>query len=82
MDNDNEEEQMFTEIFEEEMTAAAQDEEYMLILTCLSGLYREKAIGRHGGSAPGRRKCCCLVRGDFTMKLPHFTSHLYYLPHV
>jgi hypothetical protein len=56
MDSDDEEEQMFTEIFEEEMAVAAQDEEHMLILACLSGLYAETAIGRRGGSAPGRRK--------------------------
>jgi hypothetical protein len=48
---------MFVEIFEEEMAAAAQDEEHMLILACLSGLYAETAIGRRGGSALGRRKC-------------------------
>jgi hypothetical protein len=57
MDSNDEEEQMFAELFEEEMAAAVQDEEYMLILTCLSGLYAETAIGRCGGSAPGRRKC-------------------------
>jgi hypothetical protein len=57
MDWDEEEEQMFTEIFEEEMAAATQDEEYMLILACLSGLYTEMAISRRGGSALGRRKC-------------------------
>jgi hypothetical protein len=56
MDSDDEEDQMFAEIFEE-MAAAAQDEEHMLILACLSGLYAETAIGRRGGSAPGRRKC-------------------------
>jgi hypothetical protein len=39
------------------MAAAAQDEEHILILACLSGLYTEKAIGRRGGLAPGRRKC-------------------------
>jgi hypothetical protein len=48
---------MFAEMFEEEMAAAAQDEEHMLILACLSGLYVEAAIGCHGGSAPGRKKC-------------------------
>jgi hypothetical protein len=57
MDSDDEEEQMFAELFEEEMAAAAQDEEHMLILACLSGLYAETAIGRRGGSAPGRWKC-------------------------
>jgi hypothetical protein len=57
MDSDDEEEQMFAEIFEEKMAAAAQDEEHILILACLSGLYAETAIGHHGGSAPGRRKC-------------------------
>jgi hypothetical protein len=57
MDSDDEEEQMFVELFEEEMEAAAQDEEHMLILACLSGLHAEKAIGRRGGSAPGHRKC-------------------------
>jgi hypothetical protein len=48
---------MFAELFEEEMVAAAQDEEHMLILACPSGLYAETAIGRRGGSAPGRWKC-------------------------
>jgi hypothetical protein len=57
MDSDEEEEQIFADIFEEEMAAAAQDEEHTLILACLSGLYAEAAIGRRGGSAPGRRKC-------------------------
>jgi hypothetical protein len=57
MDSDDKEEQMFAELFDEEMAAAAQDEEHMLILACLYGLYAEKAIGRRGGSAPGRRKC-------------------------
>jgi hypothetical protein len=57
MDSDDEEQQMFTEVFEEEMAAAAQDEEHMLILACLSGLYAEMTIGRHGGSAPGHQKC-------------------------
>jgi hypothetical protein len=57
MDSDDEEEQMFAELFEEQMAAVVQDEEHMLILACLSGLYAEKAIGRRGGSAPGRQKC-------------------------
>jgi hypothetical protein len=57
MDSDNKEEQIFTELFEEEMAASAQDEEHMLILACLSGLYAEKAISHHGGLAPGRQKC-------------------------
>jgi hypothetical protein len=35
---------MFTEMFEEEMAAAAQDEEHMLILACLSGLYAEVGV--------------------------------------
>ena len=48
---------MFAEFFEEEMAVAAQDEEHMMILACLSGLYAESAIGRHGGSALGCRKC-------------------------
>jgi hypothetical protein len=33
MDSDDEEAQMFAELFEEEMASAAQDEEHMLILT-------------------------------------------------
>jgi hypothetical protein len=57
MDSDDDEEQIFAEIFEEEMAAAAKDEEHMLILACLSGLYAEMAISRHGGSTPGCRKC-------------------------
>jgi hypothetical protein len=57
MDSNNKEEQMFAQLFEEEMVVAAQDDEHMLILACLSGLYADKAIGRRGGSVPGRRKC-------------------------
>jgi hypothetical protein len=57
MDSDDEEEQMFAEMFEEEMAAVAQDEEHMLILAFLSGLYAEAAIDRRGGSTPGRQKC-------------------------
>jgi hypothetical protein len=57
MDSEDEEEQMFAEMFEEGMAAAAQDEEHMLILACLSGLYAEATIGRRGGSAPGHKKC-------------------------
>jgi hypothetical protein len=30
---------MFAELFEEEMAAAAQDVEHILILACMSGLY-------------------------------------------
>jgi hypothetical protein len=52
MDSDDKEEQMFVELFEEEMAAATQDEEHLLILACLSGLYTETAIGRRDGSAP------------------------------
>jgi hypothetical protein len=53
MDSNDEEEQMFADMFEEDMAAAAQHEEHMLILASLSGLYAEAAIGRRGGSAPG-----------------------------
>jgi hypothetical protein len=78
MDSDNEEEQIFAELFEEEMAATAQDEEHMLILACLSGLYTEKAIGRCGGSAPGRRKCkprqrmegYCILYADYFADSP------------
>jgi hypothetical protein len=70
MDSDDEEEQMFAELFEEEMTAAAQDKEHMLILACMSCLYAEKAIGRRGGSAPGHRKCKPRQRmAKFVLKL-------------
>jgi hypothetical protein len=48
---------MFVKLFEEEMAAATQDEEHMLILACLPGLYAEAAIGHRGGSALGRWKC-------------------------
>jgi hypothetical protein len=54
INSDDEEKQMFAEMFEEEMAAAAEDKEHMLILACLSGLYVEAAIGRRGGSAPDR----------------------------
>ncbi|KAK1626945.1 hypothetical protein QYE76_001260 [Lolium multiflorum] len=60
MDSDEEEEQMLAELFEEEMETAAQDEEHMLILACLSGLYVEKAIGRRGFSA--LQKCTVAMR--------------------
>ena len=48
---------MFVELMREEMAAAAQDEEHMMILGCLSSMYAGLATGRRGGSAPGRRKC-------------------------
>jgi hypothetical protein len=78
MDSDEEEEQMFAEFFEKEMTAAAQDEEHMLILTCLSGLYTEKTIGHRGGSAPGHQKCkprqrmegYCILYADYFADSP------------
>jgi hypothetical protein len=57
MYSDDEEEQIFAELFEEEMAVATQDEEHMLILACLSGLYAETVIGSRGGSAPDRQKC-------------------------
>jgi hypothetical protein len=78
MDSDDEEEQMFVELFEKEMAADAQDDEHMLILPCLSGLYAEKAIGRRGGSAPARRKCkprqrmegYCILYADYFADSP------------
>jgi hypothetical protein len=39
MDSNDEKEQIFAELFEEEMAAAAQDEEHMLILACMSNLF-------------------------------------------
>jgi hypothetical protein len=48
---------MFVELMREEMAAAAQDEEHMMILGCLSSMYAGVATGRRGGSAPSRRKC-------------------------
>jgi hypothetical protein len=67
---------MFAELFEEEMATTAQDEEHMLILACQSGLYAEKAIGRRGGSAPGRRKCKQRQRmeGYFILYADYFTD--------
>jgi hypothetical protein len=44
------------------MAVAAQDEEHMLILACLSGLYAESVIGRCGGSAPDRQMLEKLVK--------------------
>jgi hypothetical protein len=78
MDSDDEEEQMFAELFEEEMPAAAQDEEHMLILACLSDLYMKKAIGRRGRSAPGHWKCkprqrmegYCMLYADYFTNSP------------
>jgi hypothetical protein len=78
MDSDDKKEQMFAELFEEEMAAAAQDVEHILILACMSGLYVEKAIGRRGGSAPGRRKCkprqrmegYCILYADYFADSP------------
>jgi hypothetical protein len=60
------------------MVAAAQDEEHMLILACLTGLYAEAAIGRRGGSAPGRKKCkprqrmegYCILYADYFVDNP------------
>ncbi|KAK1653543.1 hypothetical protein QYE76_071348 [Lolium multiflorum] len=51
MDSDEEEEeQMFAELLEEETADAAQDEEHLMILACLSGLYAESIIGLRGSN--------------------------------
>jgi hypothetical protein len=78
MDSDDKEEQMFAELFKEEMAATDQDDEHMLILSCLSGLYAETAIGRRGGSTPGHWKCkprqriegYCILYADYFANNP------------
>ncbi|KAK1630931.1 hypothetical protein QYE76_005246 [Lolium multiflorum] len=52
MDSDEEEEQMFVELMREEMEAAVQDEEHMLILGCLSSMYAGVATGRRDMASP------------------------------
>ena len=54
MDSDDKE--LLAELLDEEAEAAVDDEEHLLILTCLAGLLANEARPRHGGSAPGRRK--------------------------
>jgi hypothetical protein len=55
---DSDDETMFAALMEEEAEiAVADDEEHLIMLSCLMALYaRTDAKPRHGGSAPGRRK--------------------------
>ena len=54
MDSDDEE--MLVALTEEEADVAVTDEEHLLVLACLTGLYTRDAKPRRGGSAPGQRK--------------------------
>ena len=55
MDSDDEE--MLAALMEEEADATTADnEEHLLMLACLAGLYAADAQPKRGGSAPGRRK--------------------------
>jgi hypothetical protein len=55
MDSDNE--TMFTALMEEEAEIiVADDEERLMMLSCLMALYAHDSKPCRGGSAPGRRK--------------------------
>jgi hypothetical protein len=55
---DFDDETMFAALMEEEAEiAVGDDEEHLMMLSCLMALYaRSNAKARRGGSAPGRRK--------------------------
>jgi hypothetical protein len=55
---DSDDETMFAALMEEEAEIAfADDEEHLMMLSCLMALYaRTDTKPRRGGSAPGRRK--------------------------
>jgi hypothetical protein len=55
---DSDDETMFAALMEEEAEIAVDDdEEHLMMLSCLMALYaRSDAKPRHRGSAPGRRK--------------------------
>jgi hypothetical protein len=55
---DSDDETMFAALMEEEAEiAVGNDEEHLMMLSCLMALYaRSDAKPRHGGSAPSRRK--------------------------
>ncbi|XP_020151787.1 uncharacterized protein [Aegilops tauschii subsp. strangulata] len=71
MDSDDEE--AFAALLEEEADADAQDEEHLMVLTALAGLFASNAKPRRGGSAPGRLKAkqrhrlegYCLLYADY-----------------
>ena len=54
MDSDDEE--AFVALMEEEAEADTADEEHLIILAALAGLFANNAKPRRGGSTPGRHK--------------------------
>ena len=72
---DSGDEEMLAALLDEEadFAAAATDEEHLLMLACLAGLYDVDAQSKRGGSAPGRRKSkarqraegYCILYGDY-----------------
>nr|XP_020197425.1 uncharacterized protein LOC109783237 [Aegilops tauschii subsp. strangulata] len=71
MDSDDEE--TFAALLEEEADADAHDEEHLMVLAALAGLFASNVNPRRGGSAPGRRKAkqrhqlegYCLLYADY-----------------
>jgi hypothetical protein len=53
---DSDDEDAFAALLEEEAEADTADEEHLMILSSLDGLFVNKDKPRRGGSAPGRRK--------------------------
>ncbi|XP_073362335.1 uncharacterized protein [Aegilops tauschii subsp. strangulata] len=76
MDSDDEE--AYAALMEEEAEADTDDEEHLMILAALAGLFAENAKPRRGGSAPGRRKSkqrhrmegYCLLYADYFADAP------------
>ena len=76
MDSDDEE--ALAVLLEEEAEADAQDEEHLMVLAALAGLFASNAKPRRGGSAPGRQKskqrhCLegyCLLSADYFVDAP------------
>jgi hypothetical protein len=75
MDSDDE---AFAALLEEEADADAQDEEHLIVLAALAGLFASNAKPRRGGSAPGRQKAkqrhrlegYCLLYADYFADAP------------
>ena len=50
---DSNDKEAFTALLEEEAEADVQDEEHLMVLATLVGLFASNAKSRRGGSAPG-----------------------------
>ncbi|XP_073355290.1 uncharacterized protein [Aegilops tauschii subsp. strangulata] len=76
MDSDDEE--AFVALLEEEADADAQEEEHLMVLAALDGLFASNAKPRQGGSASGRLKAkqrhrlegYCLLYSDYFADAP------------